>query len=397
MQRALSRRLSAAFIFAPIALIGLSGLAKLLDLPAFLHSLETWELIPPWLRVPIAVGVPCLELGLLGLWSINRVRSAAAPASIALLSIFSGAYVIHILWASPPACHCLGRLMEFDSSVSTARIVLARNAVLPAMLVIGLLLRRIVLLTDLRVAAHPRHDPPHAARGFTLPETIVSVLLVAVLVSLLAPSLSGLRRSGRDTSDAASLRAHVSAFLSYASDHGDTFPQVTDPLASLTIVRQGELAIPARYFDATSLWSVALSDTLYQTAWRDPSFFSRHRTDGPRPFTSFWHSSTLIAGPEYWNALTRTGSRQWRATRTAEVIFPAAKSALFRAEPWPLGVSELENNIVSAFLDGHASSISRPQLLPGYPTGEGPWPGSVFNYSVPTMHTIDGVRGRDAR
>ena len=60
-------------------------------------------------------------------------------------------------------------------------------------------------------------------RGFTIVELLVVIGVVALLLGLLAPALSGVRASGRDTQCRSNLRQMAVAAQAYASIH-DTWP-----------------------------------------------------------------------------------------------------------------------------------------------------------------------------
>jgi prepilin-type N-terminal cleavage/methylation domain-containing protein/prepilin-type processing-associated H-X9-DG protein len=69
-----------------------------------------------------------------------------------------------------------------------------------------------------------RGRPSRAAPGFTLIELLVVIGLIAVLASLLLPSLSGSRQQARSVVCLARLKDMGTATVNYASSHFDTLP-----------------------------------------------------------------------------------------------------------------------------------------------------------------------------
>lgn len=232
--------------------------------------------------------------------------------------------------------------------------------------------------------------------AWTLIEMLMVVAIVALLLVLLAPSLRPIRNYAEDAADMSKLSGHASAFLVYTSDYRDYWPIVTDPRATATVLRADGAAIEVRYFDAITAWNFALSETLGGTSWRDPSFVSSVRRGRSGSFTSFWHTSTLLADPAFWDLSTRVGPAQWRGTKAHEVSFPSHKALLTRMDPWPVLSRDGEPSFcVMALSDGHAVRKEVGKITPPVFSGEGNWTGSFLNSGVPTLHTPDGLRGRD--
>ena len=64
--------------------------------------------------------------------------------------------------------------------------------------------------------------------AFTLIELLTSIAIMSILISLLAPSLSGARRRGRVTKCEANVRELAHATLRYVGQNNDTFPLSAD-------------------------------------------------------------------------------------------------------------------------------------------------------------------------
>jgi prepilin-type N-terminal cleavage/methylation domain-containing protein/prepilin-type processing-associated H-X9-DG protein len=71
---------------------------------------------------------------------------------------------------------------------------------------------------------------PDRARGFTLIELLVVIAIIAILASLLLPSLSKAKAAAQKANCLSNLRNMGMAMLLYAQDHGDLIPRGNEPL-----------------------------------------------------------------------------------------------------------------------------------------------------------------------
>lgn len=113
-----------------------------------------------------------------------------------------------------------------------------------------------------------------AARGFSLIELLVTVAIIALLLTILLPSLAGARRASRAIACAANLRTIGQAVVHYQNDNRDYFPlsshtsgSLAEPGIWLQSLLDGELlgkvkTCPSDEFRAGKLTSYATNDYL---------------------------------------------------------------------------------------------------------------------------------------
>src|SRR5690606_19817690 len=76
-------------------------------------------------------------------------------------------------------------------------------------------------------ARPPSQTLPRSA--FTLMETLVTILVIALLIAIALPALAAVRARSRTVVSLSNLRQHASAFAAYAGDWKDTLPRFIEP------------------------------------------------------------------------------------------------------------------------------------------------------------------------
>lgn len=240
---------------------------------------------------------------------------------------------------------------------------------------------------------------PAWRHGFSLIELVLVVLLVAVLVSMLIPSLGRVQLEARITKSKANASSHAKIVTQYTADYREIFPYFTDPAATKSVVRSrsGDVAVTGEYFDAFALWHIALADQYYDGQSNSPTFLDP--IDPERLL--YFYPCSFIARPEYWDpSLRLDGRSQWLPTRVSDVLYPSQKSLISgdffntrghsEGRDLNYGFPPAANRIVLCAVDGHAGVFRRRDLGPLSPFE------SVGRPVLQSrLHTLFGARGRD--
>jgi len=345
--------------------ITLAGLAKFLDLARFDEALSGWTIIPPSAQPAVLVIVPAFELVLGLAWLLNVAQPACTRVMLGGLTLATAALAAQ--WAVRPSasCGCLGVLSRYFLLAEGIPAALGRNGILA-----------LLLAVSLRPTASPKRSarsPVSSRHGFTLLEMLLTIAALAILIAILFPALAGVQTSARAASTLLNLRQHAAIIATYTSDFADQFPALTDPYATVSVIRcqTAGVAIEAGYFAGAKLWHVGLADGYYQGRVFGPM----HRSPfGPPGISGHYiMACSFLAAPEYYDALTRTvPPHQLRATRAAEVLFPVAKSLLVDfATPRSDDPRQLA---ACAMVDGRAGEFPPADRLPGHWTADGDIP-----------------------
>ncbi|MFG0251916.1 MAG: type II secretion system protein [Phycisphaerales bacterium JB038] len=245
--------------------------------------------------------------------------------------------------------------------------------------------------------------------AFTLIEALVVIAIVAILLSIAAVALKGVRERGRRAKSMANLRTHVQVFGAYTNENRDFYPHFTRIGFTNTTVSGGGLEVHGvAYFAASMTWHIALADGYYGGNARSEVFAPDAYRGGPNwwPYeTPYLYGCVFIAHPDYWDPTTRTGPEQYQATQADWVDHPAQKSLIVEAWPFVDDVvtagDQLAHFLYASLCDGSARRLSFFERNSGYRRGDGPqfhMDGAVhWSDWPPLLHTLHGVRGRDVR
>ena len=394
------RRVAVALGTVPMAVLLVAGFAKWLDLWAFVEWMRAWPAVPDAARLPLAVAVPLAE-SLLGLWwFVMGGRRAALVCAGAAFGCFCVAHAWQLAHGYAAPCNCLGLVAEALRMEASSRSMLWING--------GLLVWTCAVVVAWPWLTAGPTGPPRAlpraegaaqsdaaAGAFSLVETLVVVAAIGVLLATSWPALSGARARARETRVLAALRTFGTGVAAYTGDFRGMWPCITDPAAAATVVRAERFVDVIPYFGARYFWHVPLSQGYLNLPWWSREFHTPYLIPGGGS-SAYEYSVALIADPAYWNNSTRTGPQQRRATRVDEVLFPSRKTVLSVNDGFDGATHYALDPVLLGMADGAAIRAAGARLLPPA-SGEGPWPGYFGGLGVPTIHTLDGVRGMDIR
>lgn len=220
---------------------------------------------------------------------------------------------------------------------------------------------------------------PPVRRGFTLIELLVVVAIIALLISILLPSLSRAREQARRVVCGAHLRGYVNTIVIYANDHDDDLPDpgnFTHMWDTTEIHRTeylqadgGQSPYNGNYSPSTARLHPALRDLFSENFGMDRKFF--------------YCPSNIELDQDYWWIPTDSSevefTESWRFPVTSYVLWAGRReyTVYMPAEPVDDGAAR-SNALWTAMANGSAyrkagvrSSKSNGQL--GYGSG---FPGS---------------------
>lgn len=381
--------------------VAAAGLLKLADWPAFVLALRQWRAFDPRLLAFAGAAIPPLECVLGVMWLLGFARRVVAITSVGMLVVMTAGYAYQLTTAGSVACGCFGRAAPawFDHPT----VVFARNAAMISALVAWLVVSRSSLPSSILPSRRPLHGgrATSTPAAFTLVELLITIVILAVLVSLAIPQLFAARERAMDARQLNSLRQHAAVFAMYQSDFGGAFPFLTDPRNETTTLRceKADYEVEVRLFDVYRLWHIGLADRYYDGVMFSRAFASRDLDNLPYP-TFMLYPIIFVARPEYWNLETRTRlDDQIGATFDHEALFPSKKILLGE---WAEDNERRDAGKPvqpASFVDGSAIVFPLRILTARAPAElRTPRHSSSILYlpfSFPWFYTFNGIRGRD--
>ena len=394
----------AALLHCVFALVFFAGFIKYSELSRFAESLSTWQLIPGHVHGVIAVAVPTVECMLGGLWFLRVRREFVVLATVGMLFAFTAVYVMHWTLVGAPVCECFGALAAFAEMQRSASGLVVRNGILIAMLIVGTLAGGVSVYrapSPARSSLTGISRTPTQARGFTLVELLVTLAIIAIVVSLLIPHVASVRARAQNLQSTANLRSHVLTVSTYAGDYAESAPFLTDPRATYTVLRGGGEVVTVPFFTLFCSWNVGLADNYLGQNARHESLVVPWAAR-PWPFVLYFYGDTCITRPEYWRYESRRADgSQLRSTNLAEVLFPSQKGVIYELG-WASGHRPSRDpgrsNVRFGLVDGSAREFRSSEIRSGYVYGSqmpGQSPPTGWGSALPVMGTIGGVHGRD--
>jgi competence protein ComGC len=394
------------------ALLLLAGCMKAVDLPRFVNSLSSWDLIPEGARLGIGLAIPSAEMLLCAFWFARVQRPVMEALGLAMLCLFIVGTWLQLRYGAAPTCRCFGVLEQYMTGKHGQEAGLFRAITMGALLALATILRR---------SFRPQARSPQAEysgtarvsatrRGMTLIEAVLVTAIIALLLVLLLPSLDRVRRRASETKDLASLGSNAAILSLYSNDWKDAFPSFADPEATQSVIYYNggkDFQVVTAYFASCSLWRYALLDAYYNGDLRTPTLYpaemvTRQGFVGGEPFLL---SCTLFAHPDYWDPARRLADRsQLGATFRHQVAFPSQKILAYSHWAWRRfneqqlpALDDPRVRVPLAKADGSAAVVPGGAIDPGLASGDGADLKHSFHFFAypPGAHTFEGLRGRD--
>lgn len=185
-------------------------------------------------------------------------------------------------------------------------------------------------------------------RAFTLVELLVSLGVIAILLSLVIAGLRGARERGRDTVALSNLRSLGVTLELFSSTHAALYPFV-EPGSRIYYEPPGGLhnfylTTDDRWV-ARYVWPITLHDT---APWEDhyeswlcpedrPSSGPPWVSDsGAQRYPSYTYSNSFVANPAVWTTGASPTDADLKPQRATTVAFPSAKAVMFERDRRPL-------------------------------------------------------------
>ncbi len=351
-----------------MSLLGVAAVLKLWDLPRFEQSLRSWPVFPGVSLGLVAIFIPVVELALACSFfaSSGHARRAALTAA-SLLGVVSAVYGVLLILGHEPDCLCFGKILAFRHARSDAFWVLIRNTAMIAALLGPECIR--LFVARKKESPTPAEDwssERATARGFTIVELLVSIVVIGTLLSLTLPLLSSARSRARQAASAVSARSCAILLNSYANDNRDSMIVYSKPGEWRSWPEADESRLKCGYFYIAIVWAHVLKQQGYIPEIGD-AFISPDAppadpvTGQPLRFPGAVHyqpSCSFLATDGFWRPSTRIGPAQWRARALCEARIASRKVLVASIFPWSVAarMGTERSNLTAdlAFVDGAA-------------------------------------------
>jgi prepilin-type N-terminal cleavage/methylation domain-containing protein len=250
-----------------------------------------------------------------------------------------------------------------------------------------------------RIAVAPQR---YRSRAFSLIEMLVVVTIVAILIGLLLPALAGARRQARQSSSLGNLRTIGQVLDQYIGAYAEAFPFTSRETSHPIPCAPGGDVYVWPVWTLDRQWVVVIHEIAPWLEYREVFLSPGHQRDlddrsrcGLPP--SYVYSNSFVARPELWSGSADRNEALIRATRLADVSFPAQKVVFWDGElpylnrPLKLDGFDCVESSPMLFVDGRAesaapASASDPVFNPWVDGDQG---------RMRLHNTRSGARGRD--
>ncbi len=246
-----------------------------------------------------------------------------------------------------------------------------------------------------------RGAAPRRAGGFTLIELILSIAVIALLITLALPSLAGARMRAKMAWSLSTQRQIGAAIHLYAQDHAETLPILGEPEPlGAGLVGPGGGRIGSSYFLSNLYrWSTLLYPQYIPTiSTLKPGPHDAEDElieDGGWIRSPFFLTFNAWADPRFWNDGYPTPVRELlRATRIGEIRFPSEKGLVLDIHHGAMNRTEFPGyrNLSVGRADGSAGELDWWSVPLSALYSNPRWP---IPWRLPVLATRDGLWGRD--
>lgn len=164
-------------------------------------------------------------------------------------------------------------------------------------------------------------------RGLTIVELLVSIGIVAVLLSLVLPPLSRARGAARQAVSGSNLRQIYSIFVMYTKDSSDLYPAIIEGRA----YQIDELLwVNYPYWQIATTWPGVIYDAIAIN--REPGVFISPGSRREGFPSSYVYSTSFVGSPLLWRPGAAALPEYQHGQRTSGVVYPSAKALLWDEE-----------------------------------------------------------------
>ena len=252
-------------------------------------------------------------------------------------------------------------------------------------------------------------------RGFTLIELLVAIAIIALLISILLPTLAGARTSTRQTPSLANVRSIGQTFMMYADTHR-TYPfpgqvenvdaPIPDDIYSFQWFPQGAIVATTDIWQFSTLWPALVSNiTPWEEAYatwvspgRDkslPTLESIFEDVEPHEVVSYEYSNSFLASHRNWADNAQENRELIGPVRPDAVAYTSQKVMLwdrhltYHSQQPEIEEGHYNENTPMVFADLHGEVKNPLEAREGAPN-------PLNQTDIRRLHnTPDGVRGRD--